>query len=81
MRVHNDYPVFILKTDLDAALKGAKSPQTFINDVVGKVFTSQCLKGSTAHGYPNRNQGSSKLRQKDVLPRVDPNGFKAIISK
>jgi len=81
VKVHSDHNVYILKADLDQALNQAKSPQTFIKSLVPQVFTEAALKGSTAQGYPSRNMGRKKLKQRHVLPRLDPEGRKAILSK
>lgn len=81
VRVHEDYNVYISKKVLDEILRESKSVQLFIKSLVRNVFTKEALQGSTAQGYPNRVLGSTKLNQNAVLPRLDPEGRDAIISK
>ncbi|KAK3919932.1 Halomucin [Frankliniella fusca] len=79
VKVHGDYDVYIPKKQFESITKEAKSLPLLIRDLVRAVFTKEALKGSTAQGYPNRIIGRKKLRQKDVLPRLDPDGREAIL--
>lgn len=81
VRVHSNYSVYTNESKLQEALTTAKSPCVFIKSIVGHVYTPEALKGSTAQGFPSRHKGAKKLKQKDVLPGLDPAGRNAILSK
>ncbi|KAK3931505.1 hypothetical protein KUF71_006523 [Frankliniella fusca] len=80
--VHEKFPnVFIPKDTLEKIVSNAKSLPLMVKHLIQNVFTKEALTGSTAQGFPNRVQGTKKLRQKDVLPRLDPDGREAILRR
>jgi hypothetical protein len=81
IKVHESQEVYIPKNIYDDIVKESRSLPLLVKHLVKNVFTREALQGSTAQGYPNRVRGSNRLRQEDVLPRLDPAGRDAILSK
>lgn len=81
IKVHESHEVYIPKAVYDDIVNEARSLPLLVKHLVKNVFTREALQGSTAQGYPNRVRGSDRLRQRDVLPRLDPSGREAILRK
>lgn len=80
VKLHENYDVYVLKADLDQAVKFPKA-SIFLRQMVGKVYTDEALKSATPRGFPGRGKGRSACRKKKTLPRLHPDGLDALLGK
>lgn len=81
MKLHENYEVFVKKSELDSALTNARTPMNFIRTMVDKIYTPQALAGATAQGFPARCIGKKRMKKRVVLPRLHPDGREALLGK